>query len=207
MLVTLFDDEFLSTVESLVRKHHTIYPRLPPQGLFLEALVEQGFILSKWPRDQVVPTTPNSPQHDLLVGTTRLSVKSETGKVTRVDKISITKLCTTEKGDWNAPALVAHTLAHVARYDKILMLRAIWETDFFQYQLLDIPVSLLSQMTQARYKKVGTRKGRRSLAGEVMDGKKRLFRVHFDGADGKCQIHDLLVNRCEMLRQWRQPIV
>jgi hypothetical protein len=206
MPVELFSSEFLSAIESLVRQHHTIYPHLPPQGLFLEALVEQGFRLAGWSRDRVVASTPNSPMHDLLVGDIRLSVKSETGKVTRPGRISITKLCTTEKGEWAAPALVAHAIAHLQRYDKMLMLRAVWGDRAFRYQLLDIPLAILSRMREAGFKKVGTRSGRRSFGADVMDGKTRVFRVHFDGADGKCQIHDLLVGWCQMLHQWEQPI-
>ena len=110
----IFTDDFLSTVESLIRRHHTIYPLLPPQGLFFEAIVEQGFRLAGWSSEQVVPTTPNSPWHDLAIGGIRLSIKSETGKSTKPGRISITKLCTTEKGDWNAPALdVSFHLAHI----------------------------------------------------------------------------------------------
>ena len=140
------------------------------------------------------------------MGATKLSVKSETGKVTRPGRISITKLCTTEKGDWTAPALVSHALAHLGRYDKMLMLRAVWGDGTFLYQLLDIPLALLARMKNAEFRVVGTRSGRRSLGADVMDRGARVFRVHLDGADGKCQIHDLLVERCRLLRQWRQPI-
>jgi hypothetical protein len=111
MAVEVFTEEFLSAVESLVNRHHTIYPRLPPQGLFFEALVDQAFRRAGWSREEVVLTTPNSPWHDLSVGGVRLSIKSETGKATRVNKISITKLCTTETGEWNTDALVGHTIA------------------------------------------------------------------------------------------------
>jgi hypothetical protein len=206
MAPELFTDDFLCKVESLIRRHHTIYPRLPPQGLFFEAIVEQAFRLAGWSGEQVVPTTPNSPWHDLGIGGIRISIKSETGKATRLDRISITKLCTTEKGDWNAPALISHAIAHLGRYDKMLMLRSIWRERAFEYQLLEIPLAILAKMKGGQFAEVGTRPGRRSLAADVMDGETRMFRVHFDGADGKCQIRDLLVGLCRMLRGWRQPI-
>jgi hypothetical protein len=205
MAVELFTEAFLSAVELLVTRHHSIYPKLPPQGIFLEALVEQAFLLAGWPRDQIVPTTPNSPWHDLLVGGTKLSIKSETGKATRVAKISITKLCTTETGDWNAVYLVSHAIAHLGRYDRILMLRAVWDEPGFLYQLLEIPLGILRRMQETKFAQVGKREGRRSLAADVMDGENKLFRVHFDGADGKCQIRNLLVDSCRMLRRWREP--
>lgn len=201
----LFTERFLSAVESLVTKHHSIYPNLPPQGIFLEALIEQAFLLAGWPRDRVIATTPNSPWHDLMVGGTRLSIKSETGKATKAEKISITKLCTTETGEWNAVYLVSHAIAHLGRYDRILMLRAVWDEPGFLYQLLEVPLDVLRRMQEAQFETVGKRAGRRSLAADIMDGENKLFRVHFDGADGKCQVHGLLVDSCRMLRRWREP--
>ncbi len=202
----IFTDQFLSAVQSLIDRHHTIYPRLPPQGLFFEAIVEQAFRLAGWRDSEIIGTTPNSPQHDLSVGGVRLSIKSETGKATKTNRIAITKLCTTETGDWDANSLVARAVAHINRCDRMLMLRAIWKDSAFDYQLVEIPLSLLSRIQEAKLSQVGRRPGRRSFAGDVMGGGKRLFRMHFDGADGKCQIHELPVDLCLMLRRWQQTI-
>jgi hypothetical protein len=38
------------------------------------------------------------------------------------------------------------------------------------------------------------------------DQNERVFRVHFDGADGKCQIHRLPVSRCQVWLEWEQPV-
>jgi hypothetical protein len=116
----LFTDDFLRNLQQLVGLHHTVYPNRPPQGMFFEALVEQAFLRSGWRRNQVVVTNPNQPQHDLTVGGTKISLKTETGKVTKRDRISITKLCTTETGEWTSEALIQHTLRHLSRYDHIL---------------------------------------------------------------------------------------
>ena len=86
------------------------------------------------------------------------------------------------------------------------MLRAIWKSRAFEYQLVEIPLSLLSRMNGAEFSEVGRRHGRRSIAANIMCGGEKLFRVHFDGADGKCQIHGLPVDRCLMLRKWRQAV-
>lgn len=142
--------------------------------------------MAGWPREQVVLTTPNSPEHDLLVGAVKLSVKTETGKGTRINAISIAKLCTTETGLWAAEQLIEHALSHLTRYAHILMLRAIWRAESIHYQVLDIPLDLLRLMKTAVIAEVGKRPGRRSLAGHVMSDGEPAFRVHFDGADGKC---------------------
>jgi type II restriction enzyme len=207
MTAEIFTDQVLSAIQSLIERHHTIYPRLPPQGPFFEAIVEQAFRLAGWPACEVIPTTPNSPQHDLSVGGVRLSIKSETGKATKTGKIAITKLCTTETGNWDGNSLVAHAIAHINRCDRMLMLRAIWKDSAFEYQLVEIPLSLLSRMNGVEVCEVGRRHGRRSFAADVMGEGQRLFRVHFDGADGKCQIHGLPVDLCLMLRSWEQAIL
>jgi hypothetical protein len=202
----LFTEPFLDRLRHLVGVHHTLYPRLPPQGIYFESLVERAFIYAGWPRDQVVLEHPNSPKADIRVGSVRLSLKTETGRITRSNRISITKLCTTETGEWISNALIQHALAHLSRYEGILMLRAVWGTSHIHYQLVDVPIILLQQISSCEAAPVGKRIGRRSLGFDVSEGGITLFHVHFDGADGKCQIRNLLIDRCLMLAKWEQEI-
>ena len=67
--------------------------------------------------------------------------------------------------------------------------------------------SALKMMAKSQFSEVGSRRGRRSIGGDVIVRGERVFHVHFDGADGKCQVQQLLVSRCRVLRQWRQPVV
>lgn len=202
----LFGNRFLAVLRGLIDTHHSIYPVVPPQGIFFEYLAEQAFKRSGWPTDQVILTTPNSPMHDLEVGPLRLSLKTETGKITRKDAISITKLCTTETGTWDSPSLIVHALRHLDRYDYILMLRAIWRRTAILYQLVDIPLSILRLISDLSVVPVGKRKGRQSLGADVYDGEEKVFHIHFDGADGKCQIRGLTIARCRLLLEWDQPL-
>ena len=183
--------------------HHSIYPKLPPRDIYFEYLVEQAFLRVGWPKEQIVLTTPNSPQHDMRVGDIRLSLKTETGVKTKRHSITITKLCTTETGTWDSPSLIRHSLEHLARYDAILMLRAIRKTGGLHYQLLDIPMKTLKLIESATVLPVGKRKGRQSLSGRItLPGTEAEFRLQFDGADGKCQVHNLPVDICQMLLEW-----
>ena len=202
----LFSDRFLSALKGLIDTHHSIYPVVPPQGIFFEYLAEQAFKRSGWPANQVILTTPNSPMHDLKVGTLRLSLKTETGRITRKDSISITKLCTTETGAWDSPSLIAHALKHLDRYDHILMLRAIWSKTAIAYQLVDIPLAVLRLISGFTVVPVGKRKGRQSLGVDILEDGKRVFHIHFDGADGKCQIRGLTIGRCKLLLEWDQSL-
>jgi hypothetical protein len=202
----LFNKPFLATLQSLVELHHSIYPRIPPQGVFFESLVEQAFKRVGWSAEQVVLSTANTPKYDLLVGTHRLSIKTETGIGTRPDSINITKLCTTETGDWNSASLIQHTLKHLARYDYLLILRAIWPGQQLHYQLLEIPLAVLKSIAAVTVLPVGRRTGRSSMAADVYNQAGKAFRVHFDGADGKCQIHRLALDRGRLLLEWDQPL-
>jgi hypothetical protein len=192
----VFNDAFLSTLQGLVGVHHSIYPNIPPQGIYFEALVETALRNVKKPFS-VIPTARNQPTHDLLVENVKLSVKSETGKSTNLNRITITKLCTTEKEPWSADVLVGLT-----RYDLILMLRAVWKKPILHYQLLEVPVSTLQLIETAKFYKVKGRSGRQSLGADVHEGSDVAFHAHFDGSDGKCSIRGLHIKRCVMLLEW-----
>jgi hypothetical protein len=101
---------------------------------------------------------------------------------------------------------IKHALAHLSRYEGILMLWAVWADDEIDYQLVDIPISLLQKMRRFEARAVGRRQGRQSLGFNVTERGEVLFHVQFDGADGKCQVRGLLVDRCLMLSEWKQKI-
>ena len=86
------------------------------------------------------------------------------------------------------------------------MLRAVWGSDEINYQLVDVPVRLLQRMRGCQALPVGRRPGRKSLAFDVTEGGDVMFHVHFDGADGKCQVQRLRIERCIMLSEWKQKI-
>jgi hypothetical protein len=198
----IFQADFLTALRALVGVHHSIYPHVPPQGIYFEALVEKAFKTIKKPFTIIQGTARNQPSHDLLVEDKRLSLKTETGAGTDAERISITKLCTTEREPWAADVLIGRTLEHLGRYDIILMLRAIWERPMIHYQLLEIPVEILKLIRTAELRAVGSRKRRQSLGADVYLGNDMLFHVHFDGSDGKCQIRNLHVRSCAMLLGW-----
>jgi hypothetical protein len=203
MTDSLFTPQFIAHLKFVVQQHHLAYPRIPPQGIFFEALVERAFRLTGIHPTEVVPTTANTPREDLQIPGGRISIKTETGIGTRPDLISITKLCTTEREPWDSPTLIQRAVEHLSRYDRILMLRAIRTVaKAIHYQLVDIPIPLLMLMETITAVPVGRRPTRQSLGGDVCDGAERLFHVHFDGTDGKCQIQRLLVSRCNMLLEW-----
>ena len=202
----IYSDRFLMTVQSLITQHHTIYPRIPPQGIFFEALAERAFHLSGVPSAHIAPTVRNTPGHDIIVGEERISLKTETGRGTKPWQIAITKLCTTEREPWDARVLVERTIDHLSRYDRMLMLRTTWGDNVLRYQLVDVPLELLRLIRDIELSYVGRREGRRSMGGDISISGEIAFHVHYDGADGKCQIRNLAVDQCSVLRRWDQRL-
>ncbi len=202
----IYSDRFFMTVQSLITQHHTIYPRIPPQGIFFEALAEWAFHLSGLPSAHIAPTARNTPGHDIVIGGERISLKTETGRGTKPERIAITKLCTTEREPWNAGVLIDRTIDHLSRYDRMLMLRTVWSENALHYQLVDVPLELLRLIRSAELSHVGRRQGRRSFGGDVSMEGEIAFHVHYDGADGKCQIRNLTLDQCNILRTWDQRL-
>ena len=195
----IFDPGFLVALEVLVKIHHIPYPSLPPQGIYFEALVEEAFRKIKKPFVEIKPGGTNQPGHDLLVEGKKISLKTQTGKGTKEDLITITKLRTMERKPWEAAALVNRALEHLSRYDIILMLRAIWKRPLIHYQLLEIPVETLRLLEHAEFITAGKAD---SLAADVIQNEEIIFRVTFDGSDRKCSITNLRVTSCVMLEEW-----
>ena len=87
--------------------HHSIYPTLPPQGIYFEALVERTFRAIHKPLTVIRTGGVNQPRYDIQIEGLRISLKTETGIGTRRHPINITKLCTTEREPWDAETLKA----------------------------------------------------------------------------------------------------
>jgi hypothetical protein len=198
----IFDEGFLASLEISVKIHHQLYPTVPPQGIYFEALVERSFKAIKKPYTKIQASNLNLSGHDLMVEGKRISLKTETGVGTKATRITLTKLCTTEKEPWDAPTLIARVLDHLSRYEFILMLRSIWDRPLIHYQLLEIPIDNLRLIEKADVQVAGRRKGRRSLGAKVAVDDEVLFSVFFDASDGKCAIRGLRVSDCVMLREW-----
>ncbi len=202
----IFSQRFLEALQRLVDHHHVIYPTIPPKGRYFEALVEKAFKTVRQPFTRIKPTTSNAPREDLIVGEIRLSLKTETGLGTKPNIIQITKLLTTEKYPWTAESLINRVLQHLSRYDYILMLRAIWEKPVIHYQLVNIPIDLLRLIGSAKLITVGKLPERQSLGADVYREERKVFHVHFDGSDGKCQISRLSLDYCDLLLNWEIQI-
>lgn len=201
-----FNRKFLAQLRALIDTHHTLYPHIPPTGSYFDSLVEQALKRAGWPAEQVIANAANAAKSDLLVGDVRVLLRTETGTGAHPQLITISRLCSIETETWDSPSLIQRALEFLARCDQLLMLRALWGPAVIHYQLLDVPLDLLRRMTSVTLAPVRKRAGRPSLAAEVWEQDEKLFRVHFDGAGGRCQVSGLPLQRCRALLIWDQGV-
>jgi len=154
----LLTDEFCFALRKLVTDHHGVYPRLPPRDIFFEDLVARAF--RNTGQTDISLSTPGRSKEDMTVDGVRLSIKTETGYGTDLELITITKLSTTENTPWESAPLIARILSHLAEYERMLMLRAIWlDPPGFHYQLLEVPIcAFVSNRDAYRLKTGGNQK-------------------------------------------------
>ncbi len=203
----LFSTNFTDALQTLVTSHHGVYPRLPPRDIFFEDLVARAF--RNIGITDISLSTPGRSKEDMTISGVRLSIKSETGYGTRPDLITITKLSTTEETEWKSEPLIARIIRHLAEYERILMLRSIWlSPPTFHYQLLEVPISLLSMIADVTVTPAKGRGGNpsKSLTAPVSIGDEAVFTIFFDATDGKCAIRRLRVDKCRLLTQWDHPV-
>lgn len=66
-------------LKTFVDVHHSIYPTVPPQGIYFEALVERTFRAIHKPLTVVRAGGVNQPRYDIEFEGHRISLKTETG--------------------------------------------------------------------------------------------------------------------------------
>ena len=108
----IFDPGFLTFLKTFVDVHHSIYPTVPPQGIYFEALVERTFRAIHKPLTVIRGGGVNQPRYDIQFEGHRISLKTETGLGTKRHSINITKLCTTEREPWEAETLKTRAVEH-----------------------------------------------------------------------------------------------
>ena len=62
---SIFDTSFLTFLKTFVDVHHSIYPTVPLQGIYFEALVERTFRAIHKPLTLIKTGVVNQPRYDI----------------------------------------------------------------------------------------------------------------------------------------------
>ncbi|MDY6939311.1 MAG: hypothetical protein SWY16_16795 [Cyanobacteriota bacterium] len=153
------------------------------------------------------------PGADLVMGETRISLKTEASKRIRENKITISKLM---EARWvrgrNARDLAqlasARLSEHLAGYDRIMMLRAFsLATHQVRYDLIEIPHHLLALAIDLETDDITLNPGRNGGGSALIRQHDReAFTLRFDGSVEKVTIANLLAELCTIHVTWSVPL-
>jgi transcriptional regulator with XRE-family HTH domain len=144
--------------------------------------------------------------HDIMIGDTPVSLKTEAAANIREETIYISKWMELGKGTWELPILRDLFLEHVQNYERIFTLRCLSNKPTkIWYELVEIPkVLLLEALTCDFEVKTDSRQNPQPGYGYVRDVTGQLnFSLYFDGgSERKLQIKGLRKDLCKVHAVW-----
>lgn len=151
-----------------------------------------------------------NPGHDITIRGIPVSLKTQANKGIKRDYIWISKFHELGKGNWtDEPAqlagLLGQFLAHLTHYERIFTLRCLSRAPDWEYQLVEIPKSLLARAAKGHLE-MKTKSKQMPKPGYCYVGEvnHRDFSLYFDGGtERKLQVKDLRVALCVVHATWK----
>lgn len=196
----LFDETTLQNFGDAVRIHHAFSAEPFTKDKFEYVLVK---VLELGGHKASLASKGN-PGHDVTVGDTRLSLKTQADRGIRSDVLWISKFMELGKGRWgdrlsDLDGLRSQFLAHMKNYDRIFSLRALERKPQWRYELVEIPKSILQRAREGELQlmsesKQSPKPGYCHVRGQ--DGS-TMFDLYFDGGtERKLQVKNLDKKLC-----------
>lgn len=163
--------------------------------------------------DVSMPAGRTNPGHDITIDGVRISLKTEAARSIRRGSITISKLMEAAwskgfTGPADACVGVRKIMAHLANYERIMVLRAFAEGDHISYELVEIPHGILAAVSALRPTDFSalTKSGRTraKVRGPLSDD--AYFTLVFDGSDNKVTVRGLRMDLCLVHATWRIPL-
>lgn len=204
----IISEEMLEGIGARIRMHHAMSFEAFTKDKFEFAMIgaarDLGLQASKAGR--------GNPGHDVTIGSTRYSLKTQANAEIKVESIWISKYRELGQGEWtDIPSqlygLLDQFLEHLTRYDRILTLRRLPSSDSTEYyELVEIPKALLDSAKHGRLemKTYSEQKGAKPGYCYVERDGSLLFQLYFDGGtERKLQVQHLLKRECFIHAEWK----
>lgn len=206
----LFDSETLANFGDALRIHHAFSVEPFSKDKF-EYVLEQTLNMSG---QQAKLATKGNRGHDITVNGTRVSLKTQADKNLKVDKLWISKFMELGKGQWSDDpeelnGLLAAFLQHMNGYDRILSLRTLQKGLVWEYELVEIPKTLLEEARNGRLEmKLNSKQLPKPGYCHVSDDTGSVkYQLYFDGGgERKLQVKNLLKKYCTVHATWQFSI-
>jgi len=154
-----------------------------------------------------------NPGHDLNIGNTRVSLKTQADKSIKLEHIHISKFMELGKGEWtdrveDLQGLMIRFFEHLSRYERIFTLRRLKDKANEHYEIVEIPKSLLESADSGLLSlSTNSRQNPKPGYCSVYDNQGLIkFKLYFDGGtERKLQVKDLRKNLCTVHATWKFP--
>lgn len=194
---SIFNEEDATYISKRIQLHHSVTDQPISKEAFEYLLVDtftrKGVFAEKIERR-------DHPGEDIRVGNEKWSLKTETGKDTRSDRIHFTKFmeCAWQK-DYSCPSdyvedAVQRILRHLAHYERIFSLRYIRSSG--NYNIVEIPKSLIEVVQYVEEDQLSIRTKRGGITMFLESTRNKGVRFRFDGSDDKLVLTGIPVDRC-----------
>lgn len=194
---SMFREEDAVYISKRLQLHHSITNQ-PLNKEAFEYLLVDVFTRKGVPAEKI--ERRDYPGEDVRIDAEKWSLKTETGKDTRPDRIHFTKFmeCAWQK-DYKSPSdyvedAVQRILSHLAKYERIFTLR------FFQtsgtYEILEVPKSLIQVVQYVEEDQLSVRTKRGGITMYLESTRNKGIRFRFDGSDDKLVLTGIPVARC-----------
>jgi len=153
--------------------------------------------------------------HDVVIGTSKLSLKTQADKAIKSEIIWISKYMELGRGVWSdnpeqLQGLVTNFLNHLKQSDRILILRCLNKAPNWSYELIEIPKELLGRCSSGKLRMMQNSRQMPKPGYCDVEGENGLidFRLYFDGgSERKLQIKSLKKSLCKSIAEWHfKPI-
>lgn len=148
--------------------------------------------------------------HDVIVGSTKYSLKTQADKSIKKDFIWISKYMELGKGEWNddplqLKALLLLFLDHLKESDRILILRCLRKAPNWKYELVEIPKLLLERSEFGELVMMDKSKQMPKPGYCIIKDENSIidFQLYFDGgSERKLQVKALRKSLCNIIGEW-----
>lgn len=204
----LINDRILQDFGDALRIHHVSSAEALSKDRFEYALEKvmngAGVAAQRAPK--------GNPGHDITIGNSRISLKTQADKGIKALTIHISKYMELGKGDWtdqlaDLEGLRERFFQHMLKYERILTLRRLKHATDELYELVEIPKALLQKAaTGVLTMNVNSRQNPKPGYCTVTENGVMLFQLYFDGGtERKLQVKDLRKDHCIVHATWQFP--
>ncbi|MEO6671111.1 MAG: hypothetical protein ABIN36_16635 [Ferruginibacter sp.] len=148
--------------------------------------------------------------HDVKIGSTKYSLKTQADKLIKNNFIWISKYMELGKGEWGDNPEHLKTLLysfpdHLKGSDRILILRCLQKAPNWKYELIEIPKKLLekSEFGELKMMEESKQMPKPGICNVTGENNTLDFQLYFDGGtERKLQIKALRKSLCNIIGEW-----